>query len=113
MNNNTILNNLVLSLKASDPYRIILFGSYAQGIQNENSDMDLMVILDNLHVSKTYEERLHKKLLVRELVLEINRKIALDILVYSKEEFNILKQNGNNLINEIEKTGRIIYEKDS
>ena len=106
-----ILDNLVLSLKASDPYKIILFGSYATGNQNENSDVDIMVILDNHHVSKTYEERLRKKVSVRNLVLEINRKIPLDLLVYSKEELNLVKQNGNYLIEEIEKTGKVIYEK--
>ena len=113
MNINEVLDNLVLSIKASDPYRIILFGSYVNGNADENSDIDLMVILDNHHVSKTYEERLNKKLFVRNLVLDINRKIPLDILVYSKEEFNMIKQYGNYFIEEIEKTGKIIYEKAS
>ena len=111
MDYNTVLDNLVFSLKPSDPYKIILFGSYARGNPNENSDIDLMVILDNHHVSKTYEERLYKKVFVRNLVLEINRKMPLDILVYSKEELNLMKKNGNYLIDEIEKTGKIIYEK--
>jgi predicted nucleotidyltransferase len=46
----------------SEPYivKIILFGSYARGNPNEHSGIDLMVILDNNHVSKTYEERLNK-----------------------------------------------------
>ena len=107
----TILDNLVFSLKSADPYRIILFGSYANGNQDENSDVDLMVILDNNHVSKTYEERLNKKIFIRNLLLEINRKVPLDILVYSKEELNIIKKRGNYFIDEIERTGKIIYEK--
>ena len=113
MNLNAILDNLIISLKPSDPYKIILFGSYAQGNPNENSDVDLMVILDNSHVSKTYQERLEKKVFIRNLVLEINRKIPLDILVYSKEELNLIKERGNYFIEEIEKTGKIIYEKAS
>jgi len=113
MDFNTVLDNLVFSLKSSDPYKIILFGSYARGNPHENSDIDLMVILDNNHVSKTYEERLNKRIFIRNLVLEINRKVPLDILVYSKEELNIIKKHGNYFIDEIEKTGRIIYEKAS
>ena len=109
----TVLDNLVVSLKPSDPYKIILFGSYAHGNPNRNSDIDLMIILDNNHVSKTYQERLNKKISIRNLVLEINRKIPLDILVYSKEEFNLMKKHGNYFIDEIEKTGKIIYEKAS
>ncbi|MDR1385750.1 MAG: nucleotidyltransferase domain-containing protein [Planctomycetaceae bacterium] len=113
MDINTILDNLVLALKPSDPYKIILFGSYAYGRPNEDSDIDLMVILDDNHVAKTYEERLNKKVSIRKLVLEINRKIPLDILVYSKEELKKLKEYGNYFIDEIEKTGRILYEKAS
>jgi predicted nucleotidyltransferase len=108
---NKILDNLVLSLQATNPYKIILFGSHANGDANENSDIDLLVILDNNHVSKTYEERLNKKMSVRKLVVHINRNVPLDILVYSKEELKQLKQYGNYLIDEIEKTGRVIYEK--
>jgi predicted nucleotidyltransferase len=110
---NYILDSLVFSLKASDPYKIILFGSYATGKQNENSDLDLMVIIDNDHVSKTYEERLDKRVHIRNLVFEINQQIPLDILVYSKAELNLIKQSGNYMIDEIEKTGKIIYEKAS
>ena len=111
MDFNTVLDNLVDSLKPSDPYKIVLFGSYANGTPNEHSDIDLMVILDNNHVSKTYEERLKKKVSIRKLVYGINQEVPLDILVYSREEFNIVKNYGNYFIDEIEKTGRIIYEK--
>ena len=44
MDINTTLSSLVSSLKPSDPYKIILFGSYAYGNPDENSDIDLMVI---------------------------------------------------------------------
>ena len=111
MDFNTVIDNLIISLKPSDPYKIILFGSYAGGNPNENSDIDIMVILDNNHVSKTYQERLEKKIFIRNLVLEMNRKIPLDILVYSKEELNLIKERGNYFIDEIERTGKIIYEK--
>ena len=111
MDLNSLFDNLISSLRPSDPYKIILFGSYANGNPNEHSDIDIMVILDNDHVSKDFEERLNKKISIRNLVLEINRKIPLDILVYSREEFKIVKSFGNYFIDEIEKTGKVIYEK--
>ena len=113
MDFNTVLDNVVQSLKSSDPYKIILFGSYATGNFNEHSDIDLMIILDNDHVAKTYKERLDKKMHIRQLVLEINREMPLDILVYSKAELNAIKQHGNYFIEEIERTGKVIYEKAS
>jgi len=113
MDIDTTLDSLVFSLKPSNPYKIILFGSYAAGNQSKNSDIDLMVILDNNHVAKTYQERLDKKLSVKKLVLDINRKTPLDILVYSKQELNLIKKQGSQFIDEIEKTGKILYEKAS
>ena len=106
-----ILNNLVDSLKPADPYKIVLFGSYANGTPNEHSDIDLMVILDNYDVSKTYKERLDKKVYINKMVLDINRKMPLDILVYSREEFNIVKDYNDYFFDEIEKTGKVLYEK--
>ena len=108
---NKVLDRLVFLLQSSNPNKIILFGSYAKGKQDENSDIDIMVVLDDNHVAKTYQERLDKKLRIRNLVLDINRKYALDILVYSNEELKILKKQGNQFIEDIEQTGKIIYEK--
>jgi len=113
MQNYNYIDQLLEALKQADPYRIILFGSYATGTAGENSDIDMLVILDNNDVAKTYEERLKKKLYINRLVRNINYKIALDILVYSREEYKIVKNYGNYFIDEIENTGRIIYEKAS
>jgi predicted nucleotidyltransferase len=111
MENYNHIDQLIEALKQADPYKIILFGSCAKGTATEDSDIDMVVILDNDDVAKTYQERLDKKLYINRLVRNINYKIALDILVYSKEEYRIVKINGNYFIDEIEKTGKIIYEK--
>jgi predicted nucleotidyltransferase len=108
-----ILDNLIFALKPSNPYKIILFGSHANGNPNEHSDIDLLVILDDDTIAKTYRERLDKKIYVRNLVFDINQKIPLDILVYSKTELAKIKDYGNVFIDEIEKTGKTIYEKAS
>jgi len=111
MQNETVVQDLVESLKPSDPYKIVLFGSTARGEATPDSDIDLMVVLDNDNVAQTYEEKSNKELAVYRLVRDINYKYALDILVYSKKELSILKEYGNFFIDEIEKTGKEIYEK--
>ncbi|MDR0497032.1 MAG: nucleotidyltransferase domain-containing protein [Treponema sp.] len=113
MENIAYIDKLLEALKKADPYKIILFGSYADGTANENSDIDMVVILDNNDVAKSYKERLEKKLYINRLVRNINYNVALDILVYSKEEYKIVKTYGNYFIDEIENTGKIIYEKAS
>ena len=113
MENSSYIDQLITALKQADPYKIVLFGSYANGTADKDSDIDMMIILDNNDVSKTYEERLNKKLYINRLIRTINYKIALDLLVYSKEEYKIIKNNGNYFIDEIENTGLTIYEKSS
>ena len=113
MRNNNYIDLLIEALKQSDPYRVVLFGSYAKGTATDDSDIDMMVILDNDDVAKTYEERLNKKLYINRLVRKINYKVALDILVYSRKEYKIVKECGNYFLDEIEKTGKVIYEKAS
>jgi predicted nucleotidyltransferase len=113
MENSKYIQELIHALKPSNPYKIVLFGSYANGTAHDDSDIDMLVILDSDNVSKTYQERLDKKLYINTLVRNINYKIALDILVYSKEEYKIIKNNGNYFIDEIEKTGITLYEKAS
>jgi predicted nucleotidyltransferase len=113
MDTDIILDNLISSLKPSNPYKIILFGSHVNGNPNEHSDIDLLVVLDDNNIAGTYKERLNKKISIRNLVFEINQKIPLDILVYSKAELEKIKDYGNFFIEEIERTGKIIYEKAS
>jgi predicted nucleotidyltransferase len=108
---NAVSDALVEALKPSDPFKVVLFGSYANGTPNEDSDVDIMVVLDNNDVSKTREERLSKKRWIRTLVLELNRKIDIDLLVYSKEELKMVKEYGNTFVIEVEKNGKVIYEK--
>jgi predicted nucleotidyltransferase len=111
MKNHNYINPLIEAIKQADPYKIILFGSYADGTANEDSDIDMVVILDNDEVAETYEERLKKRLRINKLVRNINYKVALDILVYSREEYRIVRNYGNYLIDEIEKNGKTIYER--
>jgi predicted nucleotidyltransferase len=43
---NDYLSLVVERLKAADPYKIVLFGSYAKGEAKPDSDIDLIVILE-------------------------------------------------------------------
>ncbi|MFP4490898.1 MAG: nucleotidyltransferase domain-containing protein [Spirochaetaceae bacterium] len=92
---------------------IILFGSINNGNFDEESDIDLLVIMDINEIPKTYEEKMKMKLELRKAIRTINRKVAIDLLVYTKKEFEIIKKEGNNFFQNIIKNGKILYEKAS
>ncbi len=107
------IRDIVSRLLTFDPYRIVLFGSYALGMENPGSDIDLLVILDSEVISQTYEERMKRRLIVRKSIQEINKQVPIDLIVYTKAEYQLLQRHGTSFVNEIESSGKTLYEKAS
>jgi predicted nucleotidyltransferase len=86
-----------------NPDKIILFGSYAMGNANNSSDLDLLVIKDT---DLPYHKRsfdIHKEL--------IGSMIPMDILVYTRQEFEKEQQEQSSFINSAIKTSKVLYER--
>ncbi|MEO5327618.1 MAG: nucleotidyltransferase domain-containing protein [Magnetococcus sp. THC-1_WYH] len=88
------------------PERIILFGSLARGTANEDSDIDLLVVVD-----EGFQERSRW----REL-LKIRRRLApfpmpKDILLYSRDEVARWQHSANHIITHALREGRPLYER--
>jgi len=83
-----------------EPLKIILFGSLVSGDIHEYSDIDLIVIKDS---QKDFYERL------KEVGLLVMPELGADILVYTSEEFEIIK---NRLFfrEEVLKKGKVLYD---
>ena len=83
-----------------EPLKIILFGSLVSGDIHEYSDIDLIVIKDS---QKDFYERL------KEVGLLVMPELGADILVYTSEEFEIVK---NRLFfrEEVLKKGKVLYD---
>ncbi len=83
------------------PEKIILFGSYALGNANENSDLDLLLIKDTDEPVLNRAEGLHKAL--RDLFL------PMDILVFTPSEISRDKDRKFTFIHDVLKTGKVLY----
>ncbi len=103
-----LINRIVNNLKVKE---IILFGSYSWGKPDKNSDLDIVVILDEEGYSKSFSEKIGKKEKVSNLILDIKRKFPLDLLVYTKYEWNRLIESGFSFFKEINENGIRIYER--
>jgi predicted nucleotidyltransferase len=107
------LYDLIEEIKSHNPQEIILFGSLSKDSFTSDSDIDLLVILDIDSIPKSYEEKMNLKSSIRKSIREINKKVAIDLLVYTKKEIQIMKEENNAFLEEINKTGKIMYEKAS
>lgn len=87
---------------AANPRKIILFGSAARDEAGRNSDVDLIIVEDD--VFDRYEEtvRLHKVL--RGLVLPV------DILVIGNQDFQEWSTTPGTVYNAARREGRVLYE---
>ena len=99
---NKNLSKCLRALKEYHPEKIILFGSYVQGGEDEYSDLDLVVI------KKTRKRFLNR---LKEVMMLIKPTFALDILVYTPRELEKLIEEGNPFIEQVMEKGRVIYEK--
>ena len=90
-------------VQAVNPEKIVLFGSYAYGYPHEDSDLDLLVIVDS-------------KLPRYKRAVPIYRALAgilipKDVLVYTPEEVAAWKAVPQAFITQVVQKGQVIYEK--
>ncbi len=86
------------------PDLILLFGSAANEIISEDSDVDLLI------VKETEKHPIWRRVEVRKI---IKADLPMDIIVLTPDEFQELKQSGSMFIKDILKNGKILYEKES
>lgn len=89
------------------PDKIYLFGSYAAGRQNENSDLDFFIIKDTLEPKAKRAMPLYSIDKTR----KIGFPIGIDFVVYTPGEYEIAKKEVNSLAGEIMRTGKLVYER--
>jgi predicted nucleotidyltransferase len=104
-----IISKIIQCLMGLNVYKIILFGSYASGTATKDSDIDLVVVLDSEEMSQLFKDRMARRRPVSKALLEINEQYSMDIIVYTKAEFNYLKNKEDFFIQEIEETGKNLY----
>ncbi len=97
-----ILNRIVSRIiEAADPSRIILFGSGARGSMTEDSDFDILVVVNReIHRRKTAQ-------LIYKNISDIG--FASDIIVITEKDVELYKDAEDSIINPALKEGIILF----
>jgi predicted nucleotidyltransferase len=105
---NTVIQQLVDRIRQFDPEKIILFGSYANGIPTEYSDIDLFVV-KNIDVDDIRQTRIE----IRRSLFNIRweNKIEIDLLVDNEDHINYRINIGDKFYEELISKGKILYAK--
>jgi predicted nucleotidyltransferase len=96
---------IVHQLTTVDATKVILFGSYAYGTPNEDSDLDICIVKEKI-ISKIKEKRE-----IRELLKGI--KIPKDILVVDENYYQTHSDENwiNTALYDVKNRGVVLYEK--
>lgn len=93
---------IVKNLRGYNPEKIILFGSYAWGKPNEDSDYDLLIIKDT---KENFYNRIPE---ARKRLYGIKK--AFDILVLTPQEVKDRLRKRDFFIEDIINKGKVLYE---
>lgn len=87
-----------------NPLEIYLFGSYVWGKPDEESDLDLLIVVENCNPQDRYQEMAkgHRALLDF-------RNLGKDIIVLSKQEFDEVANDKTRMFYRIKHEGKKIY----
>ncbi len=85
------------------PEIIYLFGSYAWGHPDDESDLDLLVV-----VQTSDEKKSHKRTIAGRRSL-FDLEIAKDLMVYTQEEFDARVTDPSSLLYKIKNQGKVLY----
>jgi len=98
-----VIDNLIVEIaKTFKPQRIILFGSYASGNPRPESDIDLLVVIEEERKGERQSLAIRRHLGVM---------FGLDIIVYSPEKLEERVQKGDWFLREVLDTGKVVYER--
>ena len=113
MKNLNYLEEILDKLKTINPYLIILFGSYAYGKPDEDSDIDILLVTNDDFMPQNYREQLDYRLSIKKIIRETAKKAPVDLLIYTKPMYKKFKQLNSSFSREILTKGKKLYESDN
>lgn len=90
-------------IKEYQPEKVILFGSYAYGTPNEDSDIDFLII------KNTDERPIDRRVQVSKIVSNPNQRTPFEPIVLTRDEIKRRVEIGDQFIDEILNKGEVLY----
>ena len=104
LNRDTIQAITQLIVERFEPEQVILFGSCARGEEDENSDLDLLVIL------RPGVEPPHRGNPIRRAIAE-RFVLPVDLLIRSHETFATYRPNPNSMLSRMLEDSEVLYDR--
>jgi len=106
-----IKKEIVERLIPIDPIKIILFGSFATGNPNPDSDIDLYIVTNDNTVPQNYTEKIHYQLKIAKLLRDFQKLVPIDIIVHTRKMHEQFITYKGHMCEDIMQKGIVLYEK--
>ena len=108
--NNKYIKQIGEILSKFNPYLVLLFGSYAYGTPDEDSDIDILVVTQDDFIPQTYEKHTQIYMEISRAIRSVKEQIAVDLIVHTLPMYKKFLEINSSFAREITKKGKIIYE---
>ncbi len=110
MTNNCKARKIILAVVeklkvAYRPEKILLFGSFAYGTPNRDSDIDLLII------KNTKRRPIDRRIMARSLISDLRGGFPFSFLVVTPQELDGRLERGDQFLQEIISRGEVLYAK--
>jgi len=99
---------IVERLKPLNPDKIILFGSYAYGTPNDESDIDLYVVTSDDFIPNSWEEKSSISKKFSRSLRDLRNQVAIDLIVHTKKMSEKFIELDSSFSKEIFEKGKVI-----
>lgn len=108
MLSDSVQHEIISYLRPINPEKVILFGSYAHGTPNIDSDIDLYIVTKENFVPANFKENLQIKKRVYMALSKFRKKYASDILVHTIPVHQKFVELGSSFSKEIMQKGIVL-----
>lgn len=95
------IEKFIFDLRAYQPLKVILYGSFARGDYHEGSDIDLVILKET---SRRFVDR------IGDVLKFYKGGLAIEPLVYTPAEFEKMKLDENPFIRQVLLEGKTVFE---
>jgi uncharacterized protein len=110
MTNNDIIAQISLLVQHLNVSKVILFGSYAKGVQSDDSDIDLLVVTNDNFVFESFAQKMEIKLKIANALSSLRKYADIDLIVHTKPMYEKFIKLNSGFKKEILSSGFVIYE---
>lgn len=101
-------HEIIERLKPLNVEKVILFGSYAYGTPNEESDIDLYVVTKDDFIPQSWKEKNEVYLNVSKPLRDLRTRFAIDLIVHTKQMNDKFIELNSSFSKEILSRGKVL-----